>query len=266
LRRRVEIDRAEVELRDGVAAVDGELRLAAAADRPVADVVDVDPVGAGERSVGQLEPRRLLGDDRARAVRRDEDRALRHPARNGNGLVDVLELVVDDADEADGDPQPPDRHGCGRGGPAACAHACRREDVTVGFGGVRHSEDGVTGGEADADDHARRTVTISCGRYGTTIEPSSTARASPPSSSAFVRSARSKGAATRTRALPRPPCASYSRRTSASESSARLIVSSTRFASSHRANDSTPAVRRSGALKRAAWATTPASRQPPAWG
>src|SRR5439155_3561985 len=116
--------------------------------------------------------------------------------------------------------------------------------------------------------HRTFTVTISCGRYGIPIASPSTVSAWLSSSSPFARAADANGMPRRSRAVPRPPCASYRRSTRASESSARLIVSSTRFGSSTEANELAEGatVQRSGALKRAASATTPASRQPPACG
>ncbi len=68
--------------------------------------------------------------------------------------------------------------------------------------------------------------------------------------------------------MPRAPWHSYSRSTSASESSARLTVSSTRLGSSTAKNERSAAAgaQRTGESKRAASATTPASRQPPVCG
>src|SRR6476619_4005502 len=92
---------------------------------------------------------------------------------------------------------------------------------------------------------------------------------SPASSSRLQDTALAAGQPTHSRALPRAPWASYSRSSRASESSARLTVSSQRLGSSNASHDRgppTPAAHRSGAANRAASATTPASRQPPACG
>ena len=162
-------------------------------------------------------------DDRA-AVAADQDRALR---RAGSGtsrqLRDVDALVLEPgtdppsqvvvshgADEVRLDAESRERHRRGRGRPAAGNDELRRDDAVVRPGMPRHREDRVEGGETDADDvrHRAITVTISCGRYGTTIVSPSTSSSSPSSSSAFARRAESNGSARRTRATPRAPCAS----------------------------------------------------------
>ena len=83
------------------------------------------------------------------------------------------------------------------------------------------------------EDHETFTVTISCGRYGhddrLAVDFERVAVVLERVRAPRRRERRARAARARRRA---PPCASYSRSTIASESSARLIVSSTRFGSS----------------------------------
>ena len=205
-RRRVERDVVERQAGDLVPAVHREMQAIVPAERRVAHVVDVHPVSAGKRVEGDLERLRRGRDDRASAVA-DEDRALGHPARHRNRL-DVVEIFVGDADEPHVDAESRDRAGSRRGRPSACDDASRGDDSVVWPRMTRDHVDGVARREPDADDQETFTVTSSCGRYGTTIESPSTSSASPSSSSALVRHAAATGTASRTRAVPRPPCAS----------------------------------------------------------
>ena len=224
-RRCVQRHPVEVEPVDRVAAVDRQPGLARG--HRVADVVDVDPGGRAAELPRPLARVDVGGTrevhDRA-AVASDQDGALRragfghqHHLRDVDALV--LEagpdppshvVVAHGADEVRLDAESRERHGRGRGRPAACNDELRRDDAIVRAGMPRHREDRVERGETDADDvrHRAITVTISCGRYGTTIVPPSTSSSSPTSSSAFARSAESNGSASRTRATPRAPCAS----------------------------------------------------------
>jgi hypothetical protein len=160
--RRVQVDAADVEPRDRVAAVDGEPRRHVGRERRVADVVDVHPLGAVERAGRHLERTRSLGHDRARVVA-DEDRALEHPARHAHDL-DAFELSLDDAHEADIDAEPGDRHRGGRRRAAPRGDALDRDHAVVRARVPRQQVDRVPRGEPDADDHPRTTVATSCGR------------------------------------------------------------------------------------------------------
>jgi hypothetical protein len=76
------------------------------------------------------------------------------------------------------------------------------DDFRAGTVAADHGDAAVPDGRGH-----RRSFTVSswCGRYGSTIAPSSTSSGSPSSSSAFARRAEANGTPSRNRAMPRPP-------------------------------------------------------------